>query len=118
MIERPDGTVLRLIVQNEFMEGMGMYYSGYIAKQHREKEGAAGVPMFLAQSSLKPFLENNLDVLQFELFEYITEGGQLAKGIPARVGATGAWGYQEDGQLRTTAVLKIPLVDSRQQPLM
>jgi len=25
--------------------------------------------MFLAQSSVKPFLENNLDVLQFELFE-------------------------------------------------
>jgi len=83
VIERPDGTVLRLISQSEFMEGMGMYYSGYIAKQHREKEGAAGVPMFLAQSSLRPFLENNLDDLQFELFEYITEGGQLAKGIPA-----------------------------------
>lgn len=62
-----------------------MYYSGYIAKQHREKEGAAGVPMFLAQSALKPFVEGNLDVLQFEPVSYITEAGNVAKGIPAAI---------------------------------
>ena len=85
VIEKPDGSAVRLISQTDFMDGMGMYYSGYIAKQHREKDAPAGVPMFLAQSALKPFVEANLEVLQFELVSYITEGGQLAKGIPAEI---------------------------------
>jgi hypothetical protein len=85
VIEKPDGSALRLISQTEFMDGMGMYYSGYIAKQHREKDTAAGLPMFLAQTALKPFVEANLDVLQFEPISYVAESGGVAKGIPAEI---------------------------------
>ncbi len=83
VFEQPNGAPIRLISQSDFMTGMGMYYSGYIAKQHREKKGSAELPMFLAQSALKPFIASNLDVLQLEPISYITEGGQAAKGIPA-----------------------------------
>lgn len=85
VIEQPDGTALRLVSQSEFMQGLGMYYSGFIAKQRREQEGAAELPMFLAQSALKPFIDSNLNALQFKPISYVTETGSVAKGIPATI---------------------------------
>jgi hypothetical protein len=85
VIEQGSEPPLRLISQGEFMQSLGMYYSGYIAKQHREQGGTAGLPMFLAQAALKPFIESNIDVLQFEPISYLTEGGMVAKGIPATI---------------------------------
>lgn len=58
-----------------------MYYSGYIVKQHREQDPSAELPMFLAQSALKPFIEKNIDVLQFKPISYVTENGSVAKGM-------------------------------------
>lgn len=85
VIEREGQEPLRLISQTDFMQSMGMYYSGYIAKQHREQETSAGLPMFLAQAALKPFVEKNIDVLQFEPHLFMTKSGSLAKGIPAGI---------------------------------
>lgn len=76
---------LRLISQGEFMKSMGIYYSGYIAKQRRESEAPAVLPMFLAQSALKPFIHKHLDPLQLETVNYVTQGGSIAKGIPADI---------------------------------
>lgn len=80
------GEAVRVIGQTEFMRAVGMYYSGYIAKQHREaaKHGSAVLPMFLAQASLKPFITNDLDHLQFATISYRSLGGTAAKGIPAK----------------------------------
>jgi hypothetical protein len=41
VIEQEDGPPLRLVSQGDFMTAMGMYYSGYIAKQHREQDTSA-----------------------------------------------------------------------------
>ena len=38
----------RLITQSDFMEAMGMYYSGWIAKNRPEEDRAADVPHFLS----------------------------------------------------------------------
>lgn len=81
------GEAVRVISQTEFMRASGMYYSGYIAKQHREASsgsGAAVLPMFLAQTSLKPFIDNDLDPLQFAPISYRSMSGVAAKGIPAK----------------------------------
>jgi hypothetical protein len=85
VIEKPNGPADRLVSQSEFMSGLGMYYSGYIAKQHREQETSAELPIFLAQSALKPFIEGNIEVLQFKPLSYITQTGAVAKGIPATI---------------------------------
>jgi hypothetical protein len=80
------GEAIRVIGQSEFMRAVGMYYSGFIAKQHREaaEGGSAVLPMFLAQKALKPFISNALDPLQFAPISYRSKGGQVAKGIPAK----------------------------------
>lgn len=85
VIEQENGPPLRLISQGDFMTAMGMYYSGYIAKQHREQDTSAGLPIFLAQTNLKPFIQNNLKVLQFTPVPYRTQGGAVAKGIPSNI---------------------------------
>lgn len=85
VIEREGREPLRIISQGEFMQSMGMYYSGYIAKQHREKEATAALPMFLAQAALKPFVEKHLGSLQFEPIPFRMKNGSLAKGIPATI---------------------------------
>lgn len=85
VIEREGVEPLRLISQSEFMQSLGMYYSGFIAKQHREQETSAGLPIFLAQAALKPFIEKNIDVMQFELVSFRTKAGSAAKGIPATI---------------------------------
>lgn len=80
------GEVVRVISQSEFMRAVGMYYSGFIAKQHREasEEGSAVLPMFLAQKALKPFIANSIDPLQLTPISYRSKGGSAAKGIPAK----------------------------------
>lgn len=77
-----DGT--RILTQSDYMKGMGMYYSGWIAKNSRET-GAAGVPHFLAFSSLKPFIDRHLGDLQSIVLQYRTERGALAHGIRAEI---------------------------------
>lgn len=87
--DNPDIAPQRVISQSEFMKGLGMYYSGFIANQKKKKEsdqlGTAEIPMFLAQAALRPFIEKNLSVLQFKPFEYRTAAGAVAKGIPAQI---------------------------------
>ena len=73
-----DGT--RVLTQTAFMEGMGMYYSGWIAKNRTAEDIAAGIPHFLSFRSLKPFIEKHLSELQITV-KYRTEGGRVAKGI-------------------------------------
>src|ERR1700689_2062586 len=48
-----DGT--RILTQSDFMKGMGMYYSGWVAKNRTPEEQSAEVPHFLSFKSLKPF---------------------------------------------------------------
>lgn len=85
VIEQESGPPLRVISQGEFMQATGLYYSGFIAKQRREQEGAAELPMFLAQSALKPFIEKHLTSLQFAPFSYRTLTNSAAKGIQATI---------------------------------
>lgn len=69
------------------MKSLGMYFSGFIARQHREKpveNGAAVLPMFLAQSALKPFIDKHLGSLQYHPIPYRTMKGASASGIPAK----------------------------------
>ena len=56
-----DGT--RILTQSDFMEGMGMYYSGWVAK-NMQKDQPADLPHFLAFESLKPFIDKHLGDLQ------------------------------------------------------
>ncbi len=77
-----DGT--RILTQSDFMEGMGMYYSGWVAKNKPEGQ-AADVPHFLAFETLKPFVEKNLGSLQSIVVKYKTEKGALAHGVRAEI---------------------------------
>jgi hypothetical protein len=78
-----DGT--RILTQNDFMTGMGMYYSGWVA-QNRPKEGpTAELPQFLAFKSLEPFINKHLGDLQSVTLQYRTENGNLAHGIRAEI---------------------------------
>jgi hypothetical protein len=85
VIEREGQEPLRVISQGDFMQSMGMYYSGYIAKQHKEQDTTAGLPMFLAQAALKPFVDKHIDALQFQTIPFRTKSGTMAKGIPATI---------------------------------
>lgn len=77
-----DGT--RILTQSDFMSGMGMYYSGWVAK-NRRKEQAADTPLFLAFENLKPFMEKHLGDLQSIVVKYRTEKGAVAHGIKAEI---------------------------------
>jgi hypothetical protein len=78
-----DGT--RVLTQNDFMSGMGMYYSGWVA-QNRAKEGpAADMPQFLAFKALEPFIHKHLGELQSVTLKYRTENGNLAHGVRADI---------------------------------
>lgn len=78
-----DGT--RVLTQSDFMTGMGMYYSGWVA-QNRSKEGpAADMPQFLAFKALEPFVFKHLGDLQSVTLKYRTESGNLAHGIKADI---------------------------------
>lgn len=77
-----DGT--RILTQSDFMEGMGMYYSGWVAKNKPQGQ-SADVPHFLAFETLKPFVERHLGSLQSVVVKYKTEKGALAHGIKAEI---------------------------------
>jgi len=77
-----DGT--RILTQSDFMEGMGMYYSGWVAKNRPENQ-AADMPHFLAFKTLTPFIEKHLGDLQSIVVKYRTEKGSVAHGIKAEI---------------------------------
>jgi hypothetical protein len=78
-----DGT--RVLTQSDFMTGMGMYYSGWVAQNQQKNEDAADVPHFLAFKSLEPFIAKNLGDLQSITLKYRTSRGSLAHGIKAEI---------------------------------
>lgn len=77
-----DGT--RILTQSDFMAGMGMYYSGWIAKNKPENQ-PADIPHFLAFESLKPFVEKHLGDMQSIVVKYRTEKGSIAHGVRAEI---------------------------------
>lgn len=78
-----DGT--RILTQSDFMKGMGMYYSGWVAKNRSAEEDAADVPHFLSFKSLKPFINQHLGDLQSIVVKYRTGHGGVAHGIKAEI---------------------------------
>lgn len=75
----------RVLTQSDFMTGMGMYYSGWVAKNRSAEDRAADVPHFLGFKSLKPFIEKHLGDLQSIVVKYRTTGGTVALGIRAEI---------------------------------
>lgn len=75
----------RILTQSDFMKGMGMYYSGWVAKNRPAEDAAADVPQFLSFKSLKPFVNKHLGDLQSIIVKYRTERGNLAHGIKADI---------------------------------
>lgn len=75
----------RILTQSDFMKGMGMYYSGWVAKNRSAEDIAADVPHFLSFKSLKPFIDKHLGDLQSIVIKYRTERGSLAHGIKADI---------------------------------
>jgi hypothetical protein len=78
-----DGT--RILTQSDFMTGMGMYYSGWVANNPIGEDGSADIPHFLAFRGLKPFVDRHLGGLQSITVKYRTERGALAHGIRAEI---------------------------------
>lgn len=80
-----DGT--RVLTQSDFMEAMGMYYSGWISNNALNDPSLvpAEVPHFLAQKSLIPFINKHLGHLQNIVLKYKTEKGSAAHGIKAEI---------------------------------
>lgn len=80
-----DGT--RVLTQSDFMDAMGMYYSGWIAKNAPIDPSLvpAEIPHFLAQKSLIPFINKRLGHLQNIVLKYRTEKGSAANGIRAEI---------------------------------
>lgn len=74
----------RILTQSDFMSGMGMYYSGWVAK-NRPQDQAADMPHFLAFKSLTPFIQKHLGDLQSIVVKYRTEKGSTAHGIKAEI---------------------------------
>jgi hypothetical protein len=75
----------RVLTQSDFMEGMGMYYSGWVAKNRPAEDIAAEIPHFLSFKSLKPYADKHLGDLQSLVIKYRTDGGKVAHGIPAEI---------------------------------
>lgn len=80
-----DGT--RVLTQSDFMDAMGMYYSGWVANNTPENPSgsSAEIPHFLAQKSLLPFVSKHLGHMQSIVLKYKTERGVLAHGIRAEI---------------------------------
>lgn len=78
-----DGT--RVITQTDFMEAMGMYYSGWISKNRTDEDLTADTPQFLAFKTLKPFVDRHLGDLQSVTIGYKTKRGTMARGIKAEI---------------------------------
>ena len=66
----------RILTQGNFMDVMGMYYTGAVKRP-------AKLPSFLAFEQLKPFINKHLKDLQ--PLKYRTEKGQTAHGIEASI---------------------------------
>lgn len=77
-----DGT--RILTQSDFMSGMGMYYSGWIAK-NRPFGQSADIPHFLAFKTLNPFISKHLGNLQSIVVKYKTQKGSVAHGVKAEI---------------------------------
>jgi hypothetical protein len=75
----------RVLTQTDFMRGMGMYYSGWVAKNRPTEDAAAEVPHFLSFQNLRPFIDRHLGDLQSLVVKYRTEGKQVAHGIKAEI---------------------------------
>lgn len=75
----------RILTQTDFMNGMGMYYSGWVSKNRSAEDAAADVPAFLSFKSIKPFIDKHLGQLQSIVIKYRTERGNLAHGIKADI---------------------------------
>ena len=75
----------RLITQSDFMEGMGMYYSGWVAKNRSEEDRAADTPHFLSFKSLKPYVDRHLGDLPSIIIKYRNARGNVAHGIRAEI---------------------------------
>lgn len=75
---------MRIITQSDFMEQMGMYYSGWVAK-NKPKDQAADLPHFLSFTSLQPFISRHLGELQSIVVKYRTMTGGVAHGIRAEI---------------------------------
>jgi hypothetical protein len=78
-----DGT--RILTQADFMAGMGMYYSGWVAQSKAKNQLSAGIPHFLAFKSLEPFVNKHLGDLQSITIKYRRERGNLGNGIKAEI---------------------------------
>lgn len=75
----------RIITQSDFMQAMGMYYSGWVSANRSEEEVAADIPQFLAFKALKPYINKHLGDLQSITVNYRTEKGATARGIKAEI---------------------------------
>jgi hypothetical protein len=75
----------RVLTQTDFMKGMGMYYSGWVARNRTPEDRAADVPHFLSSKSLKPFIDKHLGDLQSITVRYVADGGRIAMGIKAEI---------------------------------
>ena len=71
-----DGT--RIITQTDFMSGMGMYYSGWVAKNKAKDQSSADIPHFLAFKSLEPFISKHLGDLTVNFCEVQDRKGKLS----------------------------------------
>ncbi|VAX06117.1 Phage protein (ACLAME 496) [hydrothermal vent metagenome] len=78
-----DGT--RILTQSDFMAGMGMYYSGWVAQNKPKNTSSAGIPHFLAFKSLMPHVNKHLGDMQSITLKYRTERGSIAHGIRAEI---------------------------------
>ncbi len=75
----------RILTQTDFMKGMGMYYSGWVAKNRPDADASAEVPHFLSFKGLKPFVDRHLGDLQSIILKYRTATGGTAHGIKAEI---------------------------------
>lgn len=106
-----DGT--RVLTQSDFMEAMGMYYSGWIAKNSPKDVGTvpAEVPHFLAQKSLIPFINKHLGHLQNIVLKYKTEKGGAAHGIKAEIIPSICDIYIDAGKEKNLGARQMQIVD-------
>jgi P63C domain len=75
----------RILTQTDFMKGMGMYYSGWVAKNRTDEDASAEVPHFLSFKGLKPYVDRHLGDLQSIILKYRTATGGTAHGIRAEI---------------------------------
>ena len=75
----------RVLTQSDFMTGMGMYYSGWVAKNRSAEDRAAEIPHFMGFKGLKPFIDKHLGDLQSIIIKYRTKNGNVAHGINTEI---------------------------------